>query len=278
VLLLEAINQESVGPALDPAGIGNRHVLVALRGQFQGHSLHDNPAVSFFCLQEDVIRFRSCAINGHIRMETLKMSHSPAEDSIHNGTRVADALRAFSESVNRPGTIFSTERWLLPRLERLTELLHDPITDDEAAALLDVLHEQRRMKDLLDWLEGESISWPSFFVRRKFLEEEAERKRREDLRRADDEWAQRNTEWGIIESLLTAEERAERETDRAEARQQYLSDAKSCPRCGTPPEYLEWFYYSSPPSSWANLCGRAGWKTRCKSCLQQIDFFVGMMN
>jgi hypothetical protein len=180
--------------------------------------------------------------------------------------------------VNQPGMMFSTERWLLPRLGRLRELLHDPITDEEAAALLDVLHEKRRMKDLLEWLDGESISWPNFFLRRRFLEEEAERKRREDLRRDDEEWAQRNTEWGAIESLLTAEERAERETDRAEARQEYLSDAKPCPRCGTPAEYLEWFYYFSPPSSWANLGGRAGWKTRCKSCLQPIDFFVGMMN
>ena len=62
--------------------------------------------------------------------------------------------------------MFSTERWLLPRLERLRKLLHDPITDDEAAALLDVLHEQRRMKDILEWLEGERISWRNFFVRR----------------------------------------------------------------------------------------------------------------
>ena len=60
-------------------------------------------------------------------METLKMSDSPAEDLIRNGTRVADALHAFSESVNQPGMMFSTERWLLPRLGRLRELLHDPI-------------------------------------------------------------------------------------------------------------------------------------------------------
>ena len=78
------------------------------------------------------------------------MSPPPAEDLIRNGTGVVDALRAFSDSVNRPDTMFSTECWLLPRLERLKKLLHDPITADEAAALLDVLHEQRRMKDILE--------------------------------------------------------------------------------------------------------------------------------
>src|SRR4051794_2809116 len=67
------------------------------------------------------------------QLGNLRMSHSPEENSISNGTRMADALR--SESVNRPGTMFSTDRWLLPRLERLRNLLHDPITDEEAAAL-----------------------------------------------------------------------------------------------------------------------------------------------
>lgn len=108
---------------------------------------------------------------------------NPAEDLIRNGTRVADVLRTFSELVKRPGTMFSTERWLQPRLERLAKLLYDAITDNETAAPLDVLHEQRRMSDLLEWLEGEPISWSDFFGRRNFLEEEAERRRREDLRK-----------------------------------------------------------------------------------------------
>lgn len=206
------------------------------------------------------------------------MPHSSAENRIRKGAPVADVLSAFSDSVDQPNTTFSTPRWLLPKLECLTVLLHDPITGDEAAALLDVLYDRRRMKDLLEWLEGESISWPNFFVRRKFLEEEAERVRREELRQADEEWAQRNTEWGVRESLLTVEELDKLEADRAEARKECLSQAKPCPRCGTPPEHLEWFYYFSCPSSWANWHGRGGWKTRCKTCLQQVDFFVGMMN
>ena len=101
-----------------------------------------------------------------------------------------DALRGFREAVNQPNTMFSTDHWLLPKLERLCQLLHDPITGGEAAALRDVLYERRWMKDLLEWLQGEQMSWPNFFVHRKFLEEKAEQERRERLRKADEEWAQ----------------------------------------------------------------------------------------
>jgi hypothetical protein len=31
-------------------------------------------------------------------------------------------------------------------------------------------------------------------------------------------------------------------------------------------------------STWVNLCGRAGWKTRCRICRQEIDFFITIMN
>ena len=65
------------------------------------------------------------------------MSHSPPQDRIRKGARVAEVVRAFSEFVNQPGTTFSTPSWHLPKLERLTKLLHDPISGDEAAALLD---------------------------------------------------------------------------------------------------------------------------------------------
>jgi len=207
------------------------------------------------------------------------MPSSPTEDSIRSETPREDALRAFREAVNQPNTMFSTDHWLLPKLERLRQLLHDPITDDEAMALLDVLYERHRMKDLLEWLEAEPMSWPNFFVYRRFLEEEAERKRREELRNADEEWARGVHKPGLFNDLFTPEQRAEMEAEHlAAARKEYLSIAKSCPRCGTPSEYLEWFHYSSPPSTWANLCGRAGWKTRCKFCGQEVDFFVTMMN
>ena len=206
------------------------------------------------------------------------MGGQAPEERIRKGIGVAEALGSFRELVNQPGTTFSTDRWLLPKLERLSALLHEPITSDEAAALLDVLRDRRAMRDLIEWLEGEPVSWPNFFVRRKFIEDEAVRVKQEELKRKDEEWARRNTEWGAIESLLTPAERDKRELERFQARRDYLSKAKSCRRCGTPPEYLEWFYYCSPPSSWAWMFGRAGWKTRCKSCQQLVDFFIGMRN
>jgi hypothetical protein len=190
-----------------------------------------------------------------------------------------DALHAFRQAVNQPNTMFSTEHWLLPKLDSLRKLLHDPITDDEAMALLDVLHNRRWMKDLLEWLQGDPISWANFFVRRQFLEEEAKQIRQEELRKADEDWARGVRKPSLFDDLFTPEQEAEMQAEAlASAKKTYLAKAKSCPRCGTPPEYLDWFRYSSPPSTWANLCGRAGWKTRCKFCGQQVDFFVTMLN
>jgi hypothetical protein len=55
-----------------------------------------------------------------------------AEERIAAGVPVEEALAAFRDGVNRPGTIFSTDHWLLPKLQRLRELLNDPITADQA--------------------------------------------------------------------------------------------------------------------------------------------------
>ncbi len=58
----------------------------------------------------------------------------------------------------------------------------------------------------------------------------------------------------------------------------YVASAQICPSCATPPANLEWFYYSSPASTWAKMCGRAGWLTVCDECHLQVDFFVELMN
>lgn len=49
--------------------------------------------------------------------------------------------------------MFSTEHWLPPKLDQLKRLLTDPLTDDEAQALLDVLYQRHWMRDLVEWLE-----------------------------------------------------------------------------------------------------------------------------
>ncbi len=52
------------------------------------------------------------------------------EAQIAAGKSVDEALTAFRKSVNQPDTIFSTDHWLVPKLERLRDLLDDPITQD----------------------------------------------------------------------------------------------------------------------------------------------------
>jgi hypothetical protein len=95
---------------------------------------------------------------------------SLATDEIRGGMPLREALRVFEESVNQPGAIFSTDHWLAPKLEQLRGLLSDPITDDQATALVDVLHERHWMRDLIDWLQGPPMPWQSFFVLPTYIE------------------------------------------------------------------------------------------------------------
>ena len=108
------------------------------------------------------------------------------EVQIGAGRSVDEALTAFRESVNQPGTMFSTDQWLLPKLDQLKRLLTDPITQDEAQALLDVLHERHWMRDLMEWLESRAVGWADFFTYRADLKKEDLRKRADerDRRRA----------------------------------------------------------------------------------------------
>jgi hypothetical protein len=105
------------------------------------------------------------------------------ELQIAAGKAVGDVLAAFRKSVNQPGTMFSTEHWLLPKLDQLAHLLSDPVMEDEAQALLDVLHERHSMKDLLEWLDGRPVSWADFFAYRDNLKHEEVRKRADERER-----------------------------------------------------------------------------------------------
>jgi hypothetical protein len=91
-------------------------------------------------------------------------------EGIRSGIPLQQALEIFQKSVNQPGTMFSTDHWLAPKLDRLRVLLSDPITDDQATALLDVLHDRHWMRDLLEWLEGSPMSWQGFFILRECRE------------------------------------------------------------------------------------------------------------
>jgi hypothetical protein len=188
------------------------------------------------------------------------------EDRIRPGIPLEVALQSFRECVNQPGTIFSTDSWLLPNLELLHQLMHNPIIVDEAVALIDVLYQRHTMRTLIEWLKEEPVSWEGHFIRAALQVEEALSIRMEELRKLDEEWEHINHELDVSE--------AERES----AKEMYSPQAMPCPSCGIPPEHLEWLHYSSPPSTWANLCGLAGWKTRCRVCLREVGFFMTLRN
>lgn len=179
-----------------------------------------------------------------------------------------EALQTYAATVNQPGMLFSIDGLLPGRLKQLRELLHDPVTEDEAMALNDVLHRRRRWTDMIAWLKEPTVSWPNHFVRQAFRAEEEERRLKEYYRAEAEKWL------NGIESpaaAMTHAAIAERNLESEEAKARYLQRARPCPRCGTPPDFLEWFYYCSPPSF---LCrAYRGWATRCLRCVEKIDFF-----
>jgi hypothetical protein len=96
------------------------------------------------------------------------------------GKSIDESLTAFRENVNQPGTTFSTDHWLLPKLDQLRRLLTSPITQDEAQGLLDVLHQRHWMRDLIEWLESRPVSWGDFFTYRANLKQEELRERADE--------------------------------------------------------------------------------------------------
>ena len=49
----------------------------------------------------------------------------------------------------------------------------------------------------------------------------------------------------------------------------------TCPKCG---RQLYAIYQSSPPDTWAHLCGRAGILVYCPYCHADLNFFLALMN
>ena len=102
------------------------------------------------------------------------------EQTIAAGNSIDEVLIAFRQSVNQPGTIFSTEHWLFPKLDQLQLLLTNPITEDEALALLDVLYQRHWMSELIAWLENGAVSWADFFGHQANLKKEDLQKRADE--------------------------------------------------------------------------------------------------
>lgn len=186
-----------------------------------------------------------------------------------------DALLAYAANVNQPGMLFSLDSALPGRLEQMREHLHDPVAADEALALNDVLHRRRRWVDMMAWLHEPTVPWEEHFIREADRAREADRKLKEYLRRQDEKWASGTLPSPLLALGWSPEEIVEFErTEIEDAKLRYLERAKPCPRCGTPVQCLEWFRYVSPPSSRTVF---SGWKTRCRSCTQEVDYFRGGM-
>jgi hypothetical protein len=199
----------------------------------------------------------------------------PAE-RITAGLQRDDALRIYRATAKPPDLRFSPD-YTLERLAQLREHLHDPVTADEAAALNDVLCRRREWVVLAAWLKEQTVSWNNYLVSEALRAAEDDRRLDEYLRGEDEKWFKgvpTAAAFLALDCELTPEELVERQVANAEEKAYYLKEAKPCPRCSTPPERLEWFYYCSPPSSWRDVS--MGWRTRCLSCVQEVDSFEGM--
>lgn len=58
------------------------------------------------------------------------------------------------------------------------------------------------------------------------------------------------------------------------AQEQFLSQARSCPTCGTAPSDLFWLAMEDADDAWDAGNGRAGWLTICERRKLQVDFIV----
>jgi guanosine-3',5'-bis(diphosphate) 3'-pyrophosphohydrolase len=52
----------------------------------------------------------------------------------------------------------------------------------------------------------------------------------------------------------------------------------SCPDCGGSGEQLSWFWFTTPPASWAHLAGREGPMGFCDRDCREVDFVLTCMN
>jgi hypothetical protein len=185
-----------------------------------------------------------------------------------------DALVAFVAACNRRDTLFITEKWFAPRRKKLLSLLTDPITEDEALVLREVLWQRIRFNTLFDWLAEKPVSWAEY---QEVKRAEAEARRWRTM-------AEGIFPWDEVEAS-----RADSELQRV-APVEYPGPAflqvrpferpahlesKTCPSCHAP---LTWIYFRSPGWTWEKLCGRAGWLGVCHSCHLQVDFSLVVMN
>jgi hypothetical protein len=164
---------------------------------------------------------------------------------IGEGVSRKRALEFFVNSCNKRDTLFITDRWVTPRLEQLRKTLTDPLTAEEAQGLREVLSKRSKLDDLIEWLKDRRLSWVAFNQGKKWLAEEQKRIKEENAK-LEYEKRYEASEKAWREKGRTPEEAARNDGDLQKryshdaAKEKYLADAKSCPKCGTHPDNLAW--------------------------------------
>src|SRR5437667_9293199 len=90
-------------------------------------------------------------------------------DRLSEGLTVERALELFLSACNKRDTLFITDQWIGPRLERLRQLLNNPLTAEEAEAMRDAVVKNGRLDDLIEWLSDKQLSWTTFNNGKKWL-------------------------------------------------------------------------------------------------------------
>jgi hypothetical protein len=195
--------------------------------------------------------------------------------AIYAGMPPAAAIDAFEAACKQPGnTLFITDAWFDPFRTRLLAALPARLTDVLAAALEDALHKRRPLETVTAFIEQQPMTWADFDeaaaarAHRRRVEqasvgifpwEDVERCSRDlELQRA------HTPQWTTSAPGLLAPD--------------VLKHAKRCPGCARAPSELTWIYFSSPPWTWEQMFGRAGWLGLCQGCRMQVEFFLEVMN
>jgi hypothetical protein len=111
------------------------------------------------------------------------------------GLPIDEALGAFVEGCKRPGkqTLWLPSSMMEPLLEELGDLLTEPITADQAAAIRGAVEKKHKIDTVLDWLRNSTDPWTVYLDRCRRQEEEKrrleeaesqQRKQRENQERA----------------------------------------------------------------------------------------------
>lgn len=92
---------------------------------------------------------------------TLDPSARFPQTRIQSGMSVKTALDTFAALCNKSDTLFITERWVAPRIERLRMLLTDPLSAEQADVFNETIGQRVRLDDMIGWLASRT-TWSDY--------------------------------------------------------------------------------------------------------------------